>query len=873
MFDELLTPPPSVDYPAIEVVAPIHEVVAPVPVVSTCLHSSTYVDQDAPSPSHSQTTPETQPPIILNDVEEDCHDIEIAHMGNDPYFGIPISEIPSDQSSSSDSIHTIVHLNHQISKYNSKWTKDHPLENIIGELARPVSTRLQLHEQSLFCYYDVFLTFIEPKTYKDTLTQSGWIKAMQEELNKFECLEIFQNPRGIFINQSKYVLESLKKYGFDSCDLLNTPMVEKSKLDEDKEGKIVDPSHYRGMIGTLLYLTASRPDLQFAICMCARYQARPTKKHLHAVKRIFRYLKGTVNRGLWYLKDSSIALTAFADADHAGCQDTRHSTSGSMQFLGDRLVSWSSKRQKSIAISSTEAEYIAMSGCSMFNSQYQLADIFTKALARERIEFLINKLGMRSFTPETLKQLADEEPTLQVALDAFKLTPFYNAFEISADVPEIYMQEFWVTVSRHHSLLHFKLNGKSHTVNVDNFRDMLNICPKLPDLVYQVENKNSKKNNNKYYLGFTKVIVDYFMAKDQGIPRRNKMFWHYVRDDFMFTTVIVISKHQDTQVYGAILRQYLTNQDMLESKAYMTYHAYATGENTPKPKTTKKKADSESSPKTKSTQASKGKIIMTLAKGDKPAKKKQSTTKSKGLTMISEVALTEAQQMKIAIERSKMQTHSSYASGSGDGVDTQSKVPDDQGEDDEDNDEHDSENDNDNQENASGEIESDNDRDDFFHPNLSTYKVDDLEEEKANDYDVSSYQMVLTPPDYEITEEEEENQEDDDNTEEVHVTLTTEPPIVQQQSSLVSSDLGSKFINPSPDTGIDSILNLNVQSDIPVNVSVSATTKMPSSDTTIPQTLNVVVQLQSNKLREEAQAENDEFLKQIDSNIKAIIKD
>ncbi|GKC64103.1 retrovirus-related pol polyprotein from transposon TNT 1-94 [Tanacetum coccineum] len=147
-------------------------------------------------------------------------------------------------------------------------------------------------------------------------------------------------PRGIFISQSKYALESLKKYGFKSCDPVDTPMVEKSKLDEDKEGKAVDPSHYRGMIGTLLYLTASRPDLQFAICMCARYQARPTEKYLNAVKRIFRYLKGTVHRGLWYSKDSSIVLTTFADADHAGCQDTRHSTSGSIQILGDRLVSW-----------------------------------------------------------------------------------------------------------------------------------------------------------------------------------------------------------------------------------------------------------------------------------------------------------------------------------------------------------------------------------------------------------------------------------------------------------------------------------------------------------------------------------------------------
>nr|GEW41910.1 retrovirus-related Pol polyprotein from transposon TNT 1-94 [Tanacetum cinerariifolium] len=257
----------------------------------------------------------------------------------------------------------------------------------------------------------------------------------------------FLKSRCIFINQSKYGLESLKKYDFDSCDPVDTPMVGKYKLDEDKEEKAVDPSHFRGMISTLLYLTASTLDLQFAICMCARYQARPTEKHLHAVKRIFRYLRGTVNQGVWYPKDSSIALTAFEHADHVGCQDTCRSTSGSMQFLGDRLVSWSSKRQKTAAISSTEAEYIALSGyCAQvlwMRSQLTNLDstrfqytVITKASlpyvatmsnipgrsvltshitlsrsmlrAGERIKFLINKLGMRSFTPETLKQLADE---------------------------------------------------------------------------------------------------------------------------------------------------------------------------------------------------------------------------------------------------------------------------------------------------------------------------------------------------------------------------------------------------------------------------------------------------------------------------------
>ncbi|GKB66103.1 hypothetical protein Tco_0927515 [Tanacetum coccineum] len=108
----------------------------------------------------------------------------------------------------------------------------------------------------------------------------------------------------------------------ETCEPSDTQMVEKSKLDEDPQGKAVNPIHYRGMIRTIMYLISSRPDLVFFMCMCVRYQANPTEKHLHAVKRIFRYLRGTINMGLWYSKDSCIALTAFSDADHAGCQDT-----------------------------------------------------------------------------------------------------------------------------------------------------------------------------------------------------------------------------------------------------------------------------------------------------------------------------------------------------------------------------------------------------------------------------------------------------------------------------------------------------------------------------------------------------------------------
>ncbi|GJS87552.1 retrovirus-related pol polyprotein from transposon TNT 1-94 [Tanacetum coccineum] len=207
LFDELLTPPPSVDHPAPEVIAPIDEVVALVPAVSTGSPSSTTVDQDAPSPSNSQTTPETQSPILPNDVEEDNHDLDVAHMNNDPFFGITIPENDSE-ASSSDVIPTVVQTAAPNSEHVTKWTKDHPLDNIIGELERPVSTRLQLHEQALFCYYDAFLTSVEPKNYKDALTQACWIEAMQEELHEFDRLKVWElvpRPDKVMIITLKWI--------------------------------------------------------------------------------------------------------------------------------------------------------------------------------------------------------------------------------------------------------------------------------------------------------------------------------------------------------------------------------------------------------------------------------------------------------------------------------------------------------------------------------------------------------------------------------------------------------------------------------------------------------------------------------------------
>ncbi|GKB25496.1 hypothetical protein Tco_0864897 [Tanacetum coccineum] len=148
----------------------------------------------------------------------------------------------------------------------------------------------------------------------------------------------------------------------EKCDTVSTPMAT-TKLDADLQGTQVDQTKYHSMIGGLMYLTVSRPDIAYSTFICAHYQARPTDKHLKEVKRIFRYLRQTINMGLWYSKDSGFELIAYADADHAGCNDDCKSTSGGIQFLGDKLVSWSSKKQDCIAMSSAEAEYVSLSTC------------------------------------------------------------------------------------------------------------------------------------------------------------------------------------------------------------------------------------------------------------------------------------------------------------------------------------------------------------------------------------------------------------------------------------------------------------------------------------------------------------------------------
>ncbi|GJY31750.1 retrovirus-related pol polyprotein from transposon TNT 1-94 [Tanacetum coccineum] len=224
---------------------------------------------------------------------------------------------------------------------------------------------------------------IEHKNDNEALKDESWAVAMQEELNQFVAndvwelvplpfemsmmgelnfflgLQIKQMEDGIFFNQSKYIKEMLKKFGLEDSKPTKTPMSTEIKLTKDDEADSVDSSKYRGMIGSLLYLTASRPDIMFSVCLCARFQENPKTTHLEAVKRIFRYIRGTSHLGLWCPKGTGIETVIYADSDHAGDYVDRKSTSGVCTFMGCCLTSWIAKKQTALAISTTEVEYVS----------------------------------------------------------------------------------------------------------------------------------------------------------------------------------------------------------------------------------------------------------------------------------------------------------------------------------------------------------------------------------------------------------------------------------------------------------------------------------------------------------------------------------
>ncbi|KAL2318887.1 hypothetical protein Fmac_032763 [Flemingia macrophylla] len=193
--------------------------------------------------------------------------------------------------------------------------------------------------------------------------KSEFDMSMMGELSFFLGLQVKQLKDGIFLHQTKYTRELLKKFDVDSCKESNIPMSTNCYLDSDISGKEVDQTKFRGIIGSLLYLTASRPDIMFSVCSCARYQATPKESHMTAVKKILKYLKRTINCGLWYPQGTTSNLIGFSDADFAGCKLNRKSTSGTCHIFGEYLVSWHSKKQACVALSTAEAEYIAAGSC------------------------------------------------------------------------------------------------------------------------------------------------------------------------------------------------------------------------------------------------------------------------------------------------------------------------------------------------------------------------------------------------------------------------------------------------------------------------------------------------------------------------------
>nr|GEY98893.1 retrotransposon protein, putative, unclassified [Tanacetum cinerariifolium] len=566
-----------------EVIAPIAEVIPQVDDDSTSSPSSTRTDQEAPSPSKSPTPTEIQSSVILQDLRNDNLDIEVAHMGNDPLLGVPIIEVASEQSSSTASpqsnealtqacwieamqeeLHEFERLKEEGIDFEESFALVARLEAIQIFLAYATHKNMVVYQmdvktaflngnlreevyvsqpdgfvdsdnpnhvyklkkalyglkQDPHIWYDMLSSFLLSQDFsKGSVDLTLFIRrndnvlllmSMMGKISFFLGLQISQNPRDIFINQSKYALESLKKYGFKSYDPVDTPMVEKSKLDEDKEGKAVDPSHYRGMIGTLLYLTASRPDLQFAICMCARQKSVAISN----TEAEYIALSGCCAQILWMrsqLLDYGLVfnkIPIYCDNKSAialCCNNVQHSR---LKHIDIRYHFIKEQVENGVI----KLYFV--------NTEYQLADLFTKALGRDRIEFLTNKLGMRSFTPETLKQLMNEEDkTIATTIDQQIQSVFLvvhlksdralmdigcspeflhinfkhicsdqerlkewasAAFQVTADVPEIYMQEFWATAKLHHNSIRFKIDTKKSVLNLEAFREMLHISPRIP---------------------------------------------------------------------------------------------------------------------------------------------------------------------------------------------------------------------------------------------------------------------------------------------------------------------------------------------------------------------------------------------------------
>nr|GEU87766.1 Gag-Pol polyprotein [Tanacetum cinerariifolium] len=490
MFNEYFTPPSIV-------VSTVPVATAPRPVDLADSPMSTSIDQDTPSTSITSTQEQEHSPNISQGFEESP---KTPTFHYDPLHESLHEDLTSQGSSSN------IRQTHTPFEHLGRWTKDHPIGNVIGDLvALVLKNKARL----------VARGFRQERriNFEESFAPVARIEAIRifVENAAHKNLMIFQmNVKTTFLNgELKEEVYISQPEGF---------------VDQD------NPSHvYK--LKKALYSLKQAP------------RAKHTKKHLYAVKQIFRYLKRTINMGLWYSKDTGMSLTAYAYADHVGCRDTRRSTFGGAQFLGEKLVSWSSKKQDCTSLSTAESEYVSLSACcaQVLWTRTQLTDYgyyFNKILIyydsksaiaisnnpvqqsrmkhiavryhfiKEHVEKDRLKFGKCNMRIKT-----DIKPKDQVVLDVLALTPFYQAFLISVDVPAIYI-------------------------------------------------------------------------------------------------------HEKTQVYGTILPKELTDQAMLESKAYQTYYAFTYGEKAPKPTYVRKKANPDTSPKQKPIQAIKGTRIKTKAKDD-----------------------------------------------------------------------------------------------------------------------------------------------------------------------------------------------------------------------------------------------------------------
>nr|GEY06785.1 hypothetical protein [Tanacetum cinerariifolium] len=361
MFDEYLEPPRAkrpISY-ASSVQAPVNSAGTP---------SSTTIDQDAPSPSisPSSSTLQSQQGIVAKPTFMGNN--HVAPVDNNPFINVFAPEPSFDASSSGDA---------RLVAKGYRQEEGIDFEESFAPVARIKAIRI----------------FIANAASKNmTIYQMDFKTAF------LNGLQVSQSPEGIFINQSKFDLEILKKFGMDSCDHIDTPMVDRLKLDEDPLGIQVDQTRFRIM-------------------------------------------------GLWYPKDTAMALTAYADAAHAGCQDTQRSTSGSAQFLGDKLVSWSSKKQKSTAISTTEAEYIAMSGYTMANVNVnapagQAPTMAPPTRTDDQILPHIRWVPIGKSNCYLDVEKSQSNPIYKIAVDILKHTIFFRAFTASSTIPSIYIQQF-----------------------------------------------------------------------------------------------------------------------------------------------------------------------------------------------------------------------------------------------------------------------------------------------------------------------------------------------------------------------------------------------------------------------------------------------